>query len=69
MDFTDGLRGQFKNFGKDEFEADWTKLAESRFGQVYLVKLKGSREKCVLKCFHPTLCSKGSYRWARFAIY
>lgn len=69
MDFTDGLRGQFRNFTKDEFEADWAKVAECRFSQVYQVKVKAWREECVLKCFHPTLCSKSSYRWARFAIY
>lgn len=62
MDFTVRLCGQFKNFTKDEFEADWRKVAECRFGQVYQVKLKVWREKCVLKCFHPTLCSKSSYR-------
>lgn len=69
MDFTDGLRGQFRNFAKDEFEADWTKVAECRSGQVYQVKLKAGQEECVLKCFHPTLFSKSSYRWARVAIY
>lgn len=69
MDFTDGLCGQFRNFAKDEFEADWTKVSECRFGQVYQVKLKVRPDKCVLKCFHPTLCSENSYRWARFAVY
>lgn len=62
MDFTDGFPGHFRDFAKDEFEADWTKMAECRFSQVYDVKLKAWQEKCVLKCFHPTLCSKSSYR-------
>lgn len=62
MDFPDGLHGHFRNFAKDEFEADWTKVAECRFGQVYQVKLKAGQEKRALKCFHPTPCSKSSYR-------
>ncbi|XP_056906140.1 ankyrin repeat and protein kinase domain-containing protein 1 [Takifugu flavidus] len=62
MDFTDGFPGHFGNFAKDEFEADWTKMAECRFSQVYEVKLKAWQEKCVLKCFHPPVCSKSSYR-------
>lgn len=63
MDFTDGFPGHFRNFAKDEFEADWTKMAECGFSQVYQVKLKASQEKCVLKCFDPTVCPKSSYRW------
>uniref|UniRef100_H3CQR3 Ankyrin repeat and kinase domain containing 1 n=1 Tax=Tetraodon nigroviridis TaxID=99883 RepID=H3CQR3_TETNG len=51
-----------RNFAKDEFEADWMKVAECRFGQLYQVKLKARREECVLKCFNLTLCSKSSYR-------
>lgn len=69
MDCADGLRGQFRNFAKDEFEADWAKAAECRFGQVYQVKLKVGQHKRVLKCFHPTLCPKSSYRWACLAIH
>lgn len=60
MDFTNG---QFRNFAKEEFEADWTKVAESRFGQVFQVKLKAWRENCALKCLDPRLCSQDSYRW------
>lgn len=51
MDGFDGLPGQFRDFRKDEFEADWIKVAECRFGQVYQVKLKLWREKCALKSF------------------
>uniref|UniRef100_A0A8C9YGY2 Ankyrin repeat and kinase domain containing 1 n=1 Tax=Sander lucioperca TaxID=283035 RepID=A0A8C9YGY2_SANLU len=45
---------EFRNFKKDDFEADWIKVAECRFGQVYQVRLKGQREKCALKSFHTT---------------
>uniref|UniRef100_A0A3B4VEK7 Ankyrin repeat and kinase domain containing 1 n=1 Tax=Seriola dumerili TaxID=41447 RepID=A0A3B4VEK7_SERDU len=41
----------FRNFRKDDFEANWIKVAECRFGQVYQVKLKLWREKCALKSF------------------
>lgn len=63
MECTDGFHGQFRNFRKDDFEAEWTKVAECRFGQVYRVKLKVWQEKCALKSFHPALCSNNSYRW------
>uniref|UniRef100_A0A3Q3M1H7 Ankyrin repeat and kinase domain containing 1 n=1 Tax=Mastacembelus armatus TaxID=205130 RepID=A0A3Q3M1H7_9TELE len=48
MDHLDGSSGHFKDFKKDDFEADWIKVAECRFGQVYQVKLKLWREKCGL---------------------
>nr|XP_046245706.1 ankyrin repeat and protein kinase domain-containing protein 1 [Scatophagus argus] len=51
MDCLDGSPGEFRNFQKDDFEADWTKLAECRFGQVYQVKLKVWRVTCALKSF------------------
>lgn len=54
---------EFRNFKKDDFEADWIKVAECRFGQVYQVRLKGQREKCALKSFHTTLCPNNIYRW------
>lgn len=30
--------GQSRTFSKDDFEADWVKVAECRFGQVYRVR-------------------------------
>eukprot|EP00064_Thunnus_orientalis_P004276 superscaffoldBa00000385_g4287 len=62
MDCLDGSPGQFRNFKKDDFEADWIKVAECRFGQVYQVKLKLWREKCALKSFDTTLCANNFYR-------
>ncbi|XP_072248569.1 ankyrin repeat and protein kinase domain-containing protein 1 [Leuresthes tenuis] len=58
MDFRGGAPEQFRDFKKDEFEADWIKVAECRFGQVYKVKIKLWREKYALK----TLCSDDFYR-------
>uniref|UniRef100_A0A3Q1EJJ0 Ankyrin repeat and kinase domain containing 1 n=1 Tax=Acanthochromis polyacanthus TaxID=80966 RepID=A0A3Q1EJJ0_9TELE len=55
MDRLDGSPGQFRNFKKDDFEADWIKVAECRFSQVYQVKLKLWREKCALKSFDGAL--------------
>lgn len=63
MDCLDGSPGQLRNFKKDDFEADWIKVAECRFGQVYQVKLKHRREKCALKSFDTTLCGNNFYRW------
>ncbi|GLD48434.1 ankyrin repeat and protein kinase domain-containing protein 1 [Lates japonicus] len=62
MDCFDGLPGEFRNFRKDDFEANWIKVAECRFGQVYQVKLKLWREKCALKSFDTTLCANNFYR-------
>uniref|UniRef100_A0A4W6D195 Ankyrin repeat and kinase domain containing 1 n=1 Tax=Lates calcarifer TaxID=8187 RepID=A0A4W6D195_LATCA len=62
MDCFDGLPGEFRNFRKDDFEANWIKVAECRFGQVYQVKLKLWREKCALKSFDTSLCANNSYR-------
>ncbi|XP_047246929.1 ankyrin repeat and protein kinase domain-containing protein 1 [Girardinichthys multiradiatus] len=62
MDCCDRFLGQFRDFKRDDFEADWIKVAEGRFGQVYQVKVKLWREKCALKTFDPTLCSKNFYR-------
>lgn len=63
MDCTDESPGQFRNFKKDDFDADWIKVAEGRFGQVYQVKLKDWRVKCALKSFHTATCSDNYYRW------
>ncbi|XP_040901425.1 ankyrin repeat and protein kinase domain-containing protein 1 [Toxotes jaculatrix] len=62
MDCFDGSPGQFRNFKKDDFEANWIKVAECRLGQVYQVKLKLWREKCALKTFDTTLCANNVYR-------
>ncbi|XP_028275358.1 ankyrin repeat and protein kinase domain-containing protein 1 [Parambassis ranga] len=62
MDCLDGSPGQLRNFQKDDFEADWIKVAECKFGQVYQVKLKLLREKCALKSFGKTLCDNQRYR-------
>ncbi|XP_041654039.1 ankyrin repeat and protein kinase domain-containing protein 1 [Cheilinus undulatus] len=62
MDCLDGSPGDFRNFKKDDFEADWIKVAESRFGQVYQVKLKMWRLQCALKSFDTTLCADNFYR-------
>lgn len=51
MDCLDGGLEKFRNFRKDDFEADWIKVAECRFGQVYRVKLKLWQEQCALKSF------------------
>uniref|UniRef100_A0A3B5MB06 Ankyrin repeat and kinase domain containing 1 n=1 Tax=Xiphophorus couchianus TaxID=32473 RepID=A0A3B5MB06_9TELE len=34
---------------RDDFEAEWIKVAEGRFGHVYQVKVKLWREKCLMK--------------------
>ncbi|XP_044059170.1 LOW QUALITY PROTEIN: ankyrin repeat and protein kinase domain-containing protein 1 [Siniperca chuatsi] len=62
MDCLDGSPEQFRNFKKDDFEADWIKVAECRFGQVYQVKLKDWRVKCALKSSDTTLCANNFYR-------
>ncbi|KAF3692791.1 Ankyrin repeat and protein kinase domain-containing protein 1 [Channa argus] len=62
MDCLDESPGQFRNFKKDDFEADWIKVAECRFGQVYQVKFKLWRERCALKSFDTTFCTNSFYR-------
>ncbi|XP_024133227.1 ankyrin repeat and protein kinase domain-containing protein 1 [Oryzias melastigma] len=61
MDCLDQSPGQFTDFKKGDFEANWTKLAESKFGHVYQVKLKLLREKCTLKTFD-TILNANNYR-------
>lgn len=61
MDCPDQSPGQFTDFKKGDFEANWTKLAESKFGHVYQVKLKLLREKCTLKTFD-TILNANNYR-------
>lgn len=62
MDCAGGSAGQFLSFRRDDFEADWTKVAEGRFTQVYQVKLKIWREKCALKSYDSTICPRKLYR-------
>ncbi|XP_054460584.1 ankyrin repeat and protein kinase domain-containing protein 1 [Anoplopoma fimbria] len=62
MDCLDGFPGRFRNFNKDDFESDWIKVAECRFGQLYQVKLKPQQKKCALKSFDQTLCANKFYR-------
>lgn len=45
----EGSLERFTHFRKDEFENNWEKLAERKFGRVYKVKLKLWRETCALK--------------------
>uniref|UniRef100_A0A3B5LYB1 Ankyrin repeat and kinase domain containing 1 n=1 Tax=Xiphophorus couchianus TaxID=32473 RepID=A0A3B5LYB1_9TELE len=58
MDCCDTSPGQFRDFKRDDFEAEWIKVAEGRFGHVYQVKVKLWREKCALKTFDETLKTK-----------
>ncbi|KAM4742363.1 ankyrin repeat and protein kinase domain-containing protein 1 [Anableps anableps] len=62
MDYHDRSPGQFRDFKRDDFEADWIKVAEGRFGQVHQVKVKLWREKCALKTFDATLYANNFYR-------
>ncbi|KAM8905288.1 ankyrin repeat and protein kinase domain-containing protein 1 isoform 2-T2 [Spinachia spinachia] len=62
MDCLDGSLGQLRNFKKDNFEADWIKVSECRFGQLYQVTLKPQQEKCALKSFDKTLRANNFYR-------
>lgn len=60
MDSLDAARGQLRSFKKNDFETDWTKVAEGKFGQIYQVKIKLWREICALKVFDKTV---GPNRW------
>ncbi|XP_033488069.1 ankyrin repeat and protein kinase domain-containing protein 1 [Epinephelus lanceolatus] len=62
MDCIGGSPGLLRSFKRDDFEADWIKLAECRFGQVYQVKLKLQQEKYALKSFDTALCATNFYR-------
>ncbi|KAL4647497.1 ankyrin repeat and protein kinase domain-containing protein 1 [Arapaima gigas] len=57
-----GDREKFRHFLKDEFEPDWIKLAEGRYGKVYKVKLKLWRETFAMKCFSEAVSSTSIYR-------
>lgn len=61
MDCPDQSLGQFTDFKKGDFEANWNKLAESKFGHVYQVKLKLLREQYAMKTFDTILCTN-NYR-------
>ncbi|XP_034557183.1 ankyrin repeat and protein kinase domain-containing protein 1 [Notolabrus celidotus] len=62
MDRFDGSPGEFRNFEKADFEADWIKVAENRLGQVYQVKLKPLRIQCALKSLDTMLYANNIYR-------
>ncbi|XP_068601711.1 ankyrin repeat and protein kinase domain-containing protein 1 [Brachionichthys hirsutus] len=62
MDYRDRSHGCFNNFNKDSFEADWIKLAEGRFAQVYKVKLRIGRVTYALKSFDATPSGDKFYR-------
>ncbi|XP_047449235.1 ankyrin repeat and protein kinase domain-containing protein 1 [Mugil cephalus] len=62
MDYLGGAPGKFRDFKKDEFEVDWIKVAECRWGQVYQVKIKLCQQKCALKSFDATLSGDDFYR-------
>uniref|UniRef100_A0A3Q2QC97 Ankyrin repeat and kinase domain containing 1 n=1 Tax=Fundulus heteroclitus TaxID=8078 RepID=A0A3Q2QC97_FUNHE len=47
MDCHTSPPGEFRDFKRDDFEETWIKVAEGRFGQVYEVKVKLWREKCL----------------------
>ncbi|TNN27982.1 Ankyrin repeat and protein kinase domain-containing protein 1 [Liparis tanakae] len=50
MDSLDGFAGQFRNFKKDDFEADWIKVAECRFGSrmtAVLLQVSHGKRPCV----------------------
>ncbi|KAK2831302.1 hypothetical protein Q7C36_016388 [Tachysurus vachellii] len=46
-----GIGERFMYFKKEDFEADWVKVSEGKFGHVNKVKLKLWREKCAVKAF------------------
>ncbi|KAI4904547.1 hypothetical protein NFI96_029608 [Prochilodus magdalenae] len=48
---TDGSLDGFTYFKKEEFDVDWDKVSDCKFGQVFKVKLKLWREKCAIKTF------------------
>ncbi|XP_037123899.1 ankyrin repeat and protein kinase domain-containing protein 1 [Syngnathus acus] len=55
MDALDAAPVPFRSFEKNDFETDWTKVGEGKFGQVYQVKIKLWREVCALKVFDTTV--------------
>ncbi|XP_077579001.1 ankyrin repeat and protein kinase domain-containing protein 1 [Stigmatopora nigra] len=62
MDYSDASSGQIKSFKKNDFENDWTKVAEGKFSNVYRVKIKIWRETCALKVYDTTVPIKHLYR-------
>uniref|UniRef100_A0AAZ3P1X3 Protein kinase domain-containing protein n=1 Tax=Oncorhynchus tshawytscha TaxID=74940 RepID=A0AAZ3P1X3_ONCTS len=61
MDRVGGGIEKFRIFKKDDCEADWIKVTERSFGQVYRVKLKLWRENCALKSFETILTGISLY--------
>ncbi|XP_014862944.1 PREDICTED: ankyrin repeat and protein kinase domain-containing protein 1 [Poecilia mexicana] len=68
MDCCDTSPGHFRDFKRDDFEAEWIKVAEGRFGHVYQVKVKLWREKCALKTFDATSSANNFYRKTKDAL-
>ncbi|XP_061682607.1 ankyrin repeat and protein kinase domain-containing protein 1-like isoform X2 [Syngnathoides biaculeatus] len=62
MDYPDVSPGQCRSFKKNDFETDWTKVAEGKFGQVYQVKIKLWRETCALKVLDTNVGNGSLYR-------
>ncbi|KAK3560697.1 hypothetical protein QTP86_014748 [Hemibagrus guttatus] len=46
-----GIGERFMCFKKEDFEVDWEKVSEGKFGHVYKVKLRLWRERCAIKAF------------------
>ncbi|XP_077397901.1 ankyrin repeat and protein kinase domain-containing protein 1 [Festucalex cinctus] len=62
MDCPEAFPGHLRSFQKTDFETDWTKVAEGKFGQVYQVKIKLWREICALKVFDTNVGTGKLYR-------
>lgn len=56
--------GRFRHFQLDDFEADWTKVAEGTLGRVYKVKLKVWRETFAMKQSSNSTYSNRIYRYS-----
>ncbi|XP_053729090.1 ankyrin repeat and protein kinase domain-containing protein 1 isoform X1 [Synchiropus splendidus] len=65
MDHPDGSS---PTFTKDSFDRDWIKVGESRFGQVYQVRLKDGQQRRALKVFDSTACADDFHRTLAEAV-
>ncbi|XP_057695637.1 ankyrin repeat and protein kinase domain-containing protein 1 isoform X2 [Corythoichthys intestinalis] len=54
MDYSAASTGQLRVFKKNDFENDWTRVAEGKFSNVYQVKIKIWRETFALKVYDTT---------------
>ncbi|TRY66444.1 hypothetical protein DNTS_025737 [Danionella cerebrum] len=59
---------RFTYFNKDEFDSDWEKLVERKFGRVYKVKIKVWRETCALKVTEDDYRMKFNYLISVYGI-